>query len=94
MDKGYVYLLTNDRLTVLYTGCTNDLKKRVQHHRRRLVPGFTKKYNVYRLVYFEVLQGIDAARARERAIKGMSRKKKDTLISTVNPSWQDMAGQI
>ena len=66
MEYGYVYILTNDRLTVLYVGCTNDLQKRLVHHKRRLIPGFTKRYSVHRLVYFERLPDMDAANASSR----------------------------
>ena len=90
MECGYVYILTNDRLNVRYVGSTNDLHKRLVHHRRRLVPGFTKKYNVHRLVYFERLPDMDAARRRERQLKGMSRAKKETLISVANPDRCDL----
>ena len=90
MKRGYVYILTNDRLSVLYVGSTNDLRKRLAHHRRRLIPGFTKKYNVHRLVYFERLPDIDAARRRERQLKGLSRAKKVTLINMANPDRCDL----
>ena len=66
MEQGYVYILTNDRLSVLYVGCTNNLRKRLVHHKRRLILGFKKRYNVHRLVYFEGLPDVDDARRRER----------------------------
>lgn len=94
MDQGYVYILTNDRLNVLYVGCTNDLRKRLLHHKHRLVPGFTKKYNLHRLVYFEKLPDIVAARLRERQLKGVSRAKKDTLIDAVNPRRRDLFDEL
>ena len=84
MEHGYVYILTNDRLTVLYVGCTNDLRKRLVHHKRCLIPGFTKKYNVHRLLYFDRLPDLDAARRRERQLKGLSRAKKDAIIHAAN----------
>ena len=65
MAAAYVYILTNDRRTVLYTGATNDLRARVRHHKHRLVLGFTRRHNVHRLVYFERLSDMDAARTRE-----------------------------
>ncbi len=86
MEVGYVYILTNDRNTVLYTGSTSNLSKRIYHHKHRLVPGFSKKYNVHKLVYFESLPGMTTARDRERQIKGMSRAKKEALINAVNQS--------
>ena len=85
MEQGYVYILTNDRLNVLYVGCTSNLRKRLLHHKRRLIPGFTKRYNVHRLVYFERLPDMDAARRRERQLKGLSRAKKEAIVTTANP---------
>lgn len=90
MDRGYVYILTNDRLNVLYVGSTNDLRRRLLHHKRRLIPGFTKKYNVHRLVYFEEQPSMDGARQRERKIKGMTRAKKDGLIDQANRERRDL----
>lgn len=90
MGQGYVYILTNDRMNVLYTGSTKDLRKRLLHHKRRLVEGFTKKYNVHRLVYFESCVDMDAARRRERQIKGMSRAKKEALIDAANRERRDL----
>ena len=81
MAAAYVYILTNDRRTVLYTGATNDLRARVRHHKHRLVPGFTRRYNVHRLVYFERLSDMDAARTRELQIKRLLRVKKEALAS-------------
>ena len=94
MTQGFVYFLTNDRMNVLYTGCTNDLRKRLHHHKHGLVPGFTKKYNVHRLVYCEILPDMAAARGRERQIKGMTRAKKEALIDVVNRDWQDLFGEM
>jgi len=94
MDQGYVYILTNDRLNVLYVGCTNNLHKRLLHHQRRLVPGFTKKYNVHRLVYFEAHPEMDAARQRERQLKGLNRAKKDVLVTTLNPERRDLFDEL
>ena len=94
MSQGYVYLLTNDRHTVLYTGCTNNLRKRIVHHKRRLVPGFTKKYNVCNLVYYEVLPNMSVALQRERQIKGWLRAKKRTLVDGVNPAWRDLFEEL
>jgi len=89
-DQYYVYILTNKRNTVLYTGVTNDLKRRVYEHREKLVSGFTKKYNVYKLVYYEVTESIEAAIQREKQIKGGSRQKKLDLINGMNPRWRDL----
>lgn len=94
MDIGYVYILTNDRLSVLYVGSTSDLRKRLVHHKRRLIPGFTKRYNVHRLVYFERLPDMDAARKRERHLKGLSRAKKDALVRATNPGRDDRFDEL
>ena len=87
--ESYVYLLANKHNNVLYTGVTNDLVRRVYEHKNKLVVGFTQKYNVNRLVYFEVCSGIVVAIEREKQIKGWSRKKKQDLINTLNPEWED-----
>jgi putative endonuclease len=94
MERGYVYMLTNDRLNVLYVGCTNDLRKRLVHHKGRLIPGFTKRYNVHRLVYFEEQSDMDAARQRERQLKGLSRAKKEALVMAVNPGRRDLSEEL
>ena len=94
MGRGYVYILTNDRLNVLYVGSTNDLRKRIVHHKRRLVPGFTKKYNVHRLVYFEAQPDMDAARHQERRLKGLSRAKKEALIAVANPERRELFDEL
>ena len=86
----YVYILTNKRHTVLYTGLTNDLTRRVFEHKQKLVRGFTKKYNVDKLVYFEVFDFIDLAIAREKQVKKYSRAKKIALINKKNPNWIDL----
>jgi putative endonuclease len=91
MDEHYyVYILTNMRHTVLYTGVTNDLKRRVFEHREKMIAGFTKKYNIYKLVFFEETQSIEAAIGREKQIKGGSRQKKLNLINGMNPQWRDL----
>ena len=86
MEEAFVYMLTNARGNVLYTGCTADLKERIYFHKKGMIPGFTKKYNVSRLVYFERHADIGSARRRERELKGKSRAKKDLLIKSINPS--------
>ena len=90
----FVYILTNERHTVLYTGVTSDLKARIYQHREKLLPGFTKRYNVWKLVYYEA--GTDAlgAIAREKQIKAGSRKKKLALINSFNPEWRDLYGEL
>lgn len=88
--ESYVYLLANKHNNVLYTGVTSDLIRRIYEHKNKLVKGFTQKYNVDRLVYFEVCTNIVAAIEREKQIKGWSRKKKQDLINALNPGWDDL----
>jgi putative endonuclease len=85
-----VYITANERRTVLYTGVTGDLKKRVWQHKQRLVPGFTNRYNMSTLVYYET--GLDplGAISREKQIKSGSRFKKIKLIEGMNPAWRDL----
>ena len=90
----YVYILTNKRNTVLYTGVTNDLQRRVYEHREKLVEGFTAKYNVNKLVYYEETESIEAAIMREKQIKGGSRQKKIDLIESMNPKWEDLYEEL
>lgn len=91
MDKQYyVYIMTNKTNSVLYTGVTNDLVRRVYEHKNKLVEGFTKKYNIDKLVFYEVYDDINTAIAREKQIKGGSRKKKLRLIEDMNKSWNDL----
>ena len=85
-EKAFVYMLTNDKGNVLYVGSTSDLKGRLYFHKRRMIPGFTRKYNVHRLVYFERHESLESARKREREIKGKSRAKKEILIESQNPN--------
>ena len=84
-----VYIMTNARHSVLYTGVTNDLLRRVFEHRSKKVEGFTKRYKVSKLVYFETTERIEDAIAREKQIKGGSRKDKTDLINSINPHWLD-----
>ncbi len=88
--QGYVYILTNVHNKVLYTGVTSDLVKRVYEHKNKMVDGFTKKYNVNKLVHFEVSDDIMTAIEREKQIKGWLRKKKIALIEKNNPEWKDL----
>ena len=92
MRQYYVYIMTNKSGT-LYTGVTNDLERRVYEHKRKLVPGFTSKYNITRLVYFEVTSDVHAALDREKQIKGWLRPKKISLIQSLNPGWKDLSEQ-
>jgi len=86
----YVYIMTNKGNTVLYTGVTNNLIKRVYEHKKKLIEGFTKKYNVVKLVYYEVFSNSFSAIQREKQIKAGSRKKKEELINSINNEWQDL----
>ena len=86
----YVYIMTN-RSGTLYTRVTNDLRRRVYQHKHKLVPGFTAKYNITRLVYYETTNDVRAAIAREKQIKGWVRRKKIALIESMNPEWKDLA---
>ena len=89
-QTGYVYILTNRGNSVLYTGVTTNLLKRSYHHKRKYLHGFTKRYNLNRLVYYEVFVDIMSARFREREIKGWKREKKVGLIVSMNPKWEDL----
>jgi putative endonuclease len=86
----YVYIMTN-KARVLYVGVTNNLERRVYEHRQKLVPGFTSRYNITQLAYFEVTQDIHAALTREKQIKGWVRQRKTALIELVNPEWMDLS---
>ena len=87
----FVYILTNRTNVVLYTGVTNDLERRLWKHRSHADPNsFTARYQVHKLVYFETTPDIQSAIAREKQIKSWSRKKKNQLVETVNPGWEDL----
>ena len=90
----FVYIMTNKRNTVLYTGITNDLKKRVHEHKTKLVEGFTKKYNVNKLIYYEASRDVESAILREKQIKGGSRAKKIGLVDGMNPAWRDLFNDL
>ena len=90
----YVYIMTNHKNTVLYTGVTNDLQRRVYEHKNKLVEGFTERYNVMRLVYFESCSDIEGAIIREKQIKAGSRQDKVSLIDSVNRDWHDLSDEL
>jgi len=92
--SGYIYIMTNKNNTVLYTGVTSNLLKRVYEHRQKLVEGFTKKYNLNKLVYYETFDEIMNAIIREKQIKGGSRAKKLKLIKGFNPEFRDLFDEI
>jgi putative endonuclease len=85
----YVYIITNKWNNVLYTGVTNDLRRRIYEHKNKLVEGFTSRYNVNKLVYYDTSGDIESAISREKQIKGWSRDKKVALIESMNPAWED-----
>jgi len=90
MKQYYVYIMTNSSKT-LYTGVTDSLLRRVYEHKNKLIEGFTKKYNIIRLVYYETTCDVRAAIQREKQIKGWLRSKKIALIEAANPEWQDLS---
>ncbi len=95
VEKQYcVYIMTNHKNTVLYTGVTNDLPRRVYEHKNKLVEGFTKRYNLIRLVYYELCGDIGGAIIREKQIKAGSRQDKMNLVDSVNRDWHDLYNEL
>jgi len=90
----YIYIMTNNRNTVLYVGVTSDLIRRVYEHKAKLADGFTKKYNIVKLVYYEVFEDIENAILREKQIKAGSRQKKVQLINSTNKEWHDLYDEL
>ncbi len=90
----YVYIMTNPNKSVLYTGVTNDLERRVQEHHAKTTEGFTKRYNVTLLLYHEEIPDPQSAIAREKQIKSWSRERKEALIAQANPYWLDLASAL
>ena len=90
----YVYILTNKSNEVLYTGVTNDLTRRIYEHRNKLVEGFSKKYNLTKLVYYEVTTDIESAISREKQLKNWHRDWKTNLINQFNHNWDDLGGSL
>ena len=86
--------MTNDTNTVTYTGVTNDLIRRIYEHKNKLVEGFTSRYKIIKLIYYEVSEDVESAILREKQIKSWSRKDKVALINTVNPDWHDLYQEI
>jgi putative endonuclease len=87
----FVYLMTNSHNTVIYTGVTSNLLKRIWQHKEKTIKGFTTKYNVNKLVYYEVFDDPVNAIVREKQIKAGSREKKVRLIESINPEWKDLS---
>ena len=90
----FVYIMTNPRKTVLYTGITNNLPRRVYEHKEKLAPSFASKYNVTDLVYYEMAETAEAAIAREKQLKAGSRQRKIELIKSMNPTWRDLGVEL
>ena len=90
----YVYIMTSNRNTVLYVGVTSDLIRRVYEHKEKLADGFTKKYNIIKLVYYEIFKDIENAILREKQIKAGSRQKKVQLINGTNREWRDLYDEL
>lgn len=88
--QSYIYIMTNYNDTTLYVGVTNNLARRVYEHKNKLVEGFTKKYQITKLVYYEVFDDISQAIKREKQLKAGSRKKKLELINNYNKDWRDL----
>lgn len=88
----YVYILASKRRT-LYIGVTNNLERRVYEHKHKIIDGFTKKYNINRLVYYEATGNVESAIAREKHLKGWLRRRKIELIESVHPSWDDLSAE-
>ena len=92
MKRYYVYIMSS-KSRKLYTGVTDNLERRVYEHKSKVLPGFTKRYNISRLVYYETSSDVHAAISREKQIKGWLRAKKIALIESVNPLWEDLSAE-
>ena len=91
MGNYYVYILTNWNNHVMYVGVTNNLQRRIYEHKEKLIDGFTSKYNVNKLVYYEETTDKKSAISREKELKGWGRSKKDALVVTMNQNWEDLS---
>ena len=90
----YVYVMTNWNNNVLYIGVTNNLVRRTGEHKSKCIPGFTKKYNLTKLVYFEDYSDVNFAIAREKQLKGWTREKKNNLVNGFNKNWLDLSNTL
>lgn len=90
----YVYILTNKADKVMYIGVTNDLKRRLYEHKNELLEGFTKKYHVHKLVYYESYNDVNDAIMREKRLKGLLRSRKNELVETMNHEWIDLSSKL
>jgi len=93
-EQYFVYILSNKYNNVMYVGVTNDLERRMYEHKNKLVDGFSKKYNLTKLVYYEISQDVESAIAREKQLKNWHRDWKMNLINQMNPEWQDFSQLI
>lgn len=90
----YIYILTNKTDSVMYIGVTNDLRRRINEHREEMIEGFTKKYHVHKLVYYEVFENIEKAIQREKQLKRWNREKKNQLVESLNPAYKDLVEEF
>jgi len=90
----YVYIMTSPHNTAIYVGVTNDLLRRVIEHKQKVTKGFTEKYNISKLVYYEEYEYIQDALDREKQLKGWLRTRKDKLIESINPGWKDLTEEL
>ena len=90
MKNYYIYIMANKTNTTIYIGVTSDIMKRVWQHKNKVIDGFTKHYNVDKLVYYEETTDVNSAIAREKQLKGWNRAKKNKLIESINPNWDDL----
>ena len=93
MGKYYVYILTNKNNKVMYIGVTNNIQRRLYEHKTGLIEGFTKKYNVHKLVWFEETCDVKSAIEKEKQLKGWKRERKNQLVSERNPEWKDLSDE-
>ena len=93
-EQGYVYMMTNKHNTTLYIGVTNDLKRRVAEHKLHINKGFTDRYNIEKLVYFEICKDMTTAISREKQLKNWKREWKDALVNEMNRDWRDLVDDI
>ena len=89
-NRYYVYILSNWNNKVIYIGMTSNLERRIYEHRNKILPRFTSKYNVNKLVYFETVNDVTTAISREKEVKKWRREKKNTLIESMNPNWEEL----
>lgn len=94
MKNGFLYILSNKPNGTLYVGVTSNLIKRIYEHKNEITPGFSTRYNVKNLVYYEIFDFIEDAIAREKQLKAGSRAKKIILIESINPKWKDLYEEI